>query len=53
MNSETLPSFWDAYRRLDDVTKKQARKAYRLWQDNPFHPSLHLSVLAVKKDYGQ
>ncbi len=45
MNSETLPSFWENYHRLDDVIKKQARKAFRLWRDNPFHPSLHFKCI--------
>lgn len=40
MNSATLPSFWNAYRALDEVTRRRAKKAYRLWAQNPFHPSL-------------
>ena len=45
MNSETLPSFWEAYGRLDENHKSRARKAYRLWQENPFHPSLHFKCI--------
>lgn len=45
MNSETLPSFWEAYFLLDEDIKSRARKAYRLWQDNPFHPSLHFKCI--------
>jgi len=45
MNSATLPSFWDAYRQLEDRVRQSARKAYRLWAENPFHPSLHFKCI--------
>jgi hypothetical protein len=45
MNSATLPSFWDAYRLLSEETRNSARKAYRLWARNPFHPSLHFKCI--------
>ena len=45
MNSATLPSFWAAYRTLDETTRDRARKAYRLWAENPFHPSLHFMCI--------
>ena len=45
MKSATLPSFWTAYRSLDEDTKRQARKAYHLWAENPFHPSLHFKCI--------
>jgi hypothetical protein len=45
MKSATLPSFWDAYQSLDGRTKTSARKAYRLWRENPFHPSLHFKCI--------
>jgi len=45
MKSATLPSFWAAYRSLGEKTKRQARKAYRLWAENPFHPSLHFKCI--------
>ena len=45
MNSETLPSFWEAYAQLDERTKQRARKAYSLWQENPFHPSLQFKCI--------
>jgi mRNA-degrading endonuclease RelE of RelBE toxin-antitoxin system len=45
MKSETLPSFWAEYRKLSDQTKERARKNYRLWVDNPFHPSLHFKCI--------
>lgn len=45
MNSATLPSFWESDRSLDERTKRQARKAYALWLQNPFHPSLHFKCV--------
>jgi Txe/YoeB family toxin of Txe-Axe toxin-antitoxin module len=40
MKSATLPAFWEAYEKLDEATKERARKAFSLWEENPFHPSL-------------
>ncbi len=45
MNSQTLPSFWSAYRRLPDDARVAAQKAYRLWSEFPFHPSLHFKCI--------
>jgi hypothetical protein len=45
MNSATLPSFWEAYGRLDDSVRQSARKAYALWADNHFHPSLRFKCI--------
>jgi hypothetical protein len=45
MKSATLPSFWEKYNFLDSRVKEQARKAYRLWLENPFHRSLHLKCI--------
>lgn len=45
MKSATLPSFWTAYNSLDNETKQRARKAYHLWSENPFHPSLHFKCI--------
>ncbi|HMM59374.1 MAG TPA: hypothetical protein PLK28_14480 [Candidatus Rifleibacterium sp.] len=45
MNSATLPSFWENYRNLDRNTRIQARKAYRLWSENQFHPSLRFKCI--------
>ena len=45
MNSATLSSFWTAYRSLSASTRRQARKAYRLWAENPFHRSLHFKCI--------
>lgn len=45
MKSATLPSFWEKYYLLDTTIKQQAKKAYRLWLQNPFHPSLHFKCI--------
>jgi len=45
MKSATLPSFWTTYRSLDEAIKRWARKAYRLWAQNPFHPSLQFKCI--------
>lgn len=45
MKSETLPSFWKNYGKLDKTTKIQARKAFFLWRENPFYPSLHFKCI--------
>ncbi len=41
MKSFATADFWKAYANLPPELKEQAKKAYRLWQDNPLHPSLH------------
>ncbi|MDJ0898507.1 MAG: hypothetical protein QNJ55_06825 [Xenococcus sp. MO_188.B8] len=41
MKSLTTPDFWESYAKLPLKIKKQARKAYRIWQENQSHPSLH------------
>ncbi|MDD1427788.1 hypothetical protein MEO94_25665 [Dolichospermum sp. ST_sed9] len=45
MKSATLPSFWDEYQSLDKQVRQSARKAYRLWRENPFYPSLHFKCI--------
>ena len=45
MNSQTLPSFWEAYHRLPEHAKRAARKSYQLWRESPFHPSLHFKCV--------
>jgi hypothetical protein len=45
MNSATIPSFWEAYGALDESVRRSARKAFRLWSQNPFHPSLHFKCV--------
>jgi mRNA-degrading endonuclease RelE of RelBE toxin-antitoxin system len=49
MKSATLPSFWKAYRSLDRQIRGRARKAFRLWAENPFHPSLHFKCINTEE----
>ncbi|MBF0405752.1 MAG: hypothetical protein HQM10_00240 [Candidatus Riflebacteria bacterium] len=49
MNSVTLPSFWDLYCRLDRNIRVQAKKAYYLWSEDPFHPSLRFKCINRKE----
>jgi hypothetical protein len=50
MKSRVLPGFWDAYDALDKNMQKRARKAFALWAENPFHPSLHFKCINSKDD---
>jgi len=50
VKSLTLPSFWDTYRVLQEDIKQRARKSYRLWEQNPFHPSLHFKCINTDKN---
>lgn len=50
MKSATLPSFWTAYDALDEKIRRRARRAYRLWTRNPFHPSLRFKCISRKEN---
>jgi len=50
MKSATLPSFWDKYGSLDDSTRRKARKVFQLWEQNPFHPSLHFKCVNTNEN---
>jgi mRNA-degrading endonuclease RelE of RelBE toxin-antitoxin system len=41
MKSQINEDFLKAYRKLPKNVREQARKAYRLFRDNPQHPSLN------------
>ncbi len=40
MNSRLTDDFLECFARLPDEIKALARKAYRLWRQNPAHPGL-------------
>lgn len=46
MNSKTTADFWTCLERLPAEVQALARQKYRLWQKDPFHPSLHFKELA-------
>jgi hypothetical protein len=50
MKSNTLSSFWAAYRTLDEGIRRRAQKAYRLWADNPYHPSLRFKCINTEEN---
>ncbi len=41
MKSKTTDRFWKCYSELSVTIKKQAKKAYRLFISDPYHPGLH------------
>jgi hypothetical protein len=41
MKSLTTPDFWNAYSDLSPELKQATKRAYQLWKENSFHPSLH------------
>ena len=46
MISKATGDFWEALRHLPRDIQQQAREKFRLWQQDPFHPSLHFKELA-------
>lgn len=49
MNSHTTKSFRDALKRLSPELRKQAREAYRQFQDDPFSPGLNVEEVNAAK----
>ncbi len=45
MNSRATPSFWRLYSELPAEVQTAAKRAFRRFQDDPRHPSLHLKKL--------
>lgn len=43
--SHGTPEFWRLYGALPSEVRALARKNYRLWQANAFHPSLHFKSI--------
>lgn len=46
MTSRATVGFWESLARLPADVQKLARARYRLWQRDPFHPSLHFKEIA-------
>lgn len=51
MNSHITADFRKAFGRLPPEVQAQARKAYRLFQDNPNHPGLRFKPIQASKPY--
>ncbi len=49
MHSFTLNTFWEAYRRLPDHVRRQARESYRFFASNPNHPSLDFKRVSSRR----
>lgn len=45
IRSRGTPGFWRLYHSLPIEARSVARKNYRLWQANAFHPSLHFKPI--------
>lgn len=43
--SRATPEFWSLYGALPAEAKMLARKNYRFWSANAFHPSLHFKSI--------
>lgn len=41
MTSRTADRFWECYEALPEQTRREAKKAYKIFKKNPYHPSLH------------
>lgn len=41
MKSKTTSDFWKCYKALPNEIREQAKKVYKLFNENPYHPSLH------------
>ncbi|MGI8982212.1 MAG: hypothetical protein ACR2FY_23515 [Pirellulaceae bacterium] len=48
MKSQLNDDFLACFGRLPDEVKEAARKNYRLWKENPAHPSLHFKRIHTK-----
>lgn len=45
MTSRTTAHFWKHYHRLPKHVRRQAREAYKLFAQDPFHPGLHFKPI--------
>ena len=50
ITSQTVSSFWSFYGELPIEAKKAARKAYKLWRQNPFYPSLKFKCVKQQEN---
>jgi hypothetical protein len=49
MNSELTDEFIECFAKLPERVQKTARKNYKLWRQNPTHPSLEFKKLNTKQ----
>jgi hypothetical protein len=48
LKSRATPRFWVAYGALPESVQEHARKAYRLFRENPAHPSLQFKKVSER-----
>ena len=60
MISKTTTKFWRYYEKLPEEIKKKARKMFKIFQEDPYHPSLRFKrihsikpifSIRITKDY--
>lgn len=52
MKSETNPKFWKYYDKLPQSIQEAAKKAYEIWQKDPYNPSLKFKQIhSIKPIY--
>ena len=49
MISELNDDFVKCFSRLPDRVKRSAKKSYKLWKQNPYHPSLDFKIVHPTK----
>jgi hypothetical protein len=49
MKSELTDDFVKCFAKLPEIVKQTARKNYKLWKQNPTHPSLDFKKLNTKE----
>ncbi len=49
MKSRITEDFLACFRRLPESIREKARKAYRLWKNNPQHPGLHYKKIHARE----
>ena len=50
MNSQLHPDFLACFAKLPNEVKEQARRCYRIWQENNSHPGLQFKPLQGHDD---
>jgi hypothetical protein len=46
LRGRTTAAFWAAFRQFPEERRRLAEAAYRVWREDPFHPSLHFKSIA-------
>ncbi len=49
MISRATTQFWQAFSQLPENVRREAQDAYRLFEQNPAHPSLHFKKIHSKR----